>query len=60
MKKQYLHEEPIPHVIVDGEMIPMDDVEFIDISEDISGRDLIKFKYNNEVRESFVTMLLNE
>ena len=58
MKKEYLYGEPIPNVIVDGEKIPMDDVEFIDISEDISGRDLIKFKYNNEVRESFVTMLV--
>lgn len=57
MKKEDLYGEPTPHVIVDGEKIPMDDVEFIDISEDISGRDLVKFKYNNEVRESFVILI---
>lgn len=57
MKKEDLYGEPTPHVIVDGERIPMDDVEFIDVSEDISGRDLVKFKYNNEVRESFITLI---
>lgn len=57
MKKEDLYGEPVAHVTVDGERIPLDDVEFIDVSEDISGRDLVKFKYNNEVRESFIILI---
>jgi hypothetical protein len=46
--------EEISCVIVDGEKIPVDNVEFLDISEDIYGRDLITFMYNGERKQSLV------
>jgi predicted thioredoxin/glutaredoxin len=46
--------EQKPCVIVDGEYIPVDDVDFIDIEEDISGRDLMTFIYENQKRKSYV------
>jgi hypothetical protein len=41
-------------VIVDGEYIPVKDVEFINIEEDINGRDLMTFIYKNQERKSYV------
>lgn len=41
-------------VIVDGEYIPVDDVEFVNIEEDISGRDLMTFIYQDQERKSYV------
>lgn len=49
----YLPEE-ISCVIVNGEHIPVDNVEFLDISEDITGRDLMSFMYNGEKKQSYV------
>jgi len=49
----YLPEE-ISCVIVNGQDIPVDNVEFLDISEDITGRDLMTFMYNGEKRQSYV------
>ena len=42
------------YVIVDGEFISTEDVEFINIEEDISGRDLMTFIYKNQERKSYV------
>ena len=44
------------YVIVDGEYVPVDNVEFLNISEDISGRDLMTFNYKGEKRESFIVL----
>jgi hypothetical protein len=41
-------------VIVKGEMISVDKVEFIDIEEDISGRDLMTFEYKGKVYQSYI------
>ena len=41
-------------VIVDGEEVLLDHVEFINIEEDMSGKDLVTFIYNGEVKQSFV------
>jgi len=49
----YLPEE-ISCVIVNGQEIPVDNIEFLDISEDITGRDLMTFMYNGEKRQSYV------
>jgi hypothetical protein len=46
--------EEISCVIVNGEKIPVDNVEFLDISEDIHGRDLMTFIYLGEKRQSYV------
>jgi hypothetical protein len=42
------------YVLVNGEEILLDDVEFLNIEEDISGRDLVTFEYNGEIKKSFV------
>ena len=49
----YLPEE-ISCVIVNGQEIPVDNIEFLDISEDITGRDLMTFMHNGEKRQSYV------
>jgi hypothetical protein len=46
----------LSHVNVKGEWIPLDSVEFIDISEDMQGYDLVTFNYEGEQRQSRVTM----
>ncbi len=47
--------ELAPHVNVKGEWIPMDSVEFVDISEDMQGYDIVTFIYEGEERQSRVT-----
>ena len=44
------------YVIVNGDYVSVDAVEFLDISEDITGRDLMTFIYKGETRESFVVI----
>ena len=46
--------EEISCVIVNGEKISVDNVEFVDITEDINGRDLMTFIYLGEKRQSYV------
>jgi hypothetical protein len=48
--------EPIPHVNIDGEWIPMEDVQFENIEEDMMGRDRVTVKYNGKVYSSLVTL----
>jgi hypothetical protein len=48
--------ESVSHVNVRGEWIPLDSVEFLDISEDFQGYDLVTFIYEGEERQSRVTM----
>ena len=44
----------IPYVMLNGEEIRLDNVEFLNIEEDISGRDLVTFKHDGETHESYV------
>lgn len=44
--------EEISCVIVNGEHISVDNVEFLNIEEDIHGRDLMTFMYNGERKQS--------
>ena len=46
--------EEIYCVIVNGEKIPVDNVEFLNIEEAFDGRDLMTFMYNGEERQSYV------
>ena len=43
------------YVYVNGEKIDMDRVEFLNIEEDASGRDLVTFNYEGKEYQSFVT-----
>jgi len=46
----------LPCVIVDGEHIPVENVETLNLEEDSSGRDLLTFKWKNETKQSFVVI----
>lgn len=46
--------EEISCVIVNGEKIPVDNVEFLNVEEDVYGRDLMTFVYNGETRQSCI------
>jgi hypothetical protein len=46
----------ISMVTVKGERIPLDDCEFLNVEEDMSGRDLVTFKYQDVEYQSFVTL----
>lgn len=40
--------------MVNGEYVSVKDVTFIDIEEDIQGRDIMTFEYNGEIRKSYI------
>ena len=42
------------YVSVDGEYVPVDEVEFLDIEEDIMGKDLMTFKYAGKKMTSYI------
>jgi len=42
------------YVTVNGQEVNVDEVEFIDIEEDLNGRDLMTFAFEGEVRKSYV------
>jgi hypothetical protein len=42
------------YVLVKGEQININTVKVLDVEEDFSGRDLVTFEYNGEVRQSYV------
>lgn len=48
------YERPTFIVIDNGERINVSDVEFMDIAEDIYGRDIMTFKYKGKVYSSNV------
>lgn len=52
----YFEQFKIPHVLVDGEWIPADKTEFLNISEDLFGRDVYEFKYKGKCYSSHVIM----
>lgn len=41
-------------VVVDGKYIPVDKVEFVDIAEDVFGRDEMTFNYEGKQHKSNV------
>lgn len=43
-----------PYVVVNGERVLVKDVEFLNIEEDIFGRDVMTFEYKGEVYKSNV------
>ena len=49
--------ELVSHVNVKGEWIPLDSVEFVDISEDLQGYDIVTFVYEGEQRQSRVATM---
>ena len=44
----------IPYVTLDGEEVRLDNVEFLNIEEDINGRDLVTFNYEGERHQAYV------
>jgi hypothetical protein len=43
-------------VIVDGEYIPIDNVEFLNVEEYIDGRDLVTFRHCGKERKSHLVI----
>lgn len=50
MKDTY--EATCPHVCIKGEWIPSESVEFVDISEDFQGYDIMTFKHEGKEYKS--------
>jgi len=44
------------HINYKGEWIPLSKVEFVNIEEDFSGRDLVTFRKDGKEHQSFVTL----
>ena len=55
MKEDYFVETAPCVRIGEGEWIPTDKVEFVDISEDIQGYDLMTFIYEGKEMQSRIT-----
>jgi hypothetical protein len=49
-------ESKVPHVLVEGNWIEANKTEFLNISEDLFGRDVYEFKYNGKCYSSYVIM----
>ena len=49
-------DEAVPHVMVNGEWIPVDETEFVNISEDLFGKDVYEFEYQGKVYSSHVIL----
>ena len=49
-----VYHESKAYVVVDGKDVLVDATEFLDIAEDIFGRDQMTFKYKGEVHQSLV------
>ena len=46
----------LPCVIIDGDAVPVENLEALNIEEDMSGRDLLTFNWKGEQRQSFVVL----
>lgn len=42
------------YVIADGDRLDAKDVEFINIEEDMQGRDLLTFRYKDKIYQSYI------
>jgi hypothetical protein len=49
----------VSHINYNGEWIPLSKVEFVNIEEDFSGRDLVTFRKDGKDHQSFVTLRPN-
>ena len=47
--------KPTSYVYLDGERVDVEETQFVDIEEDISGRDLMTFDYKGRRLQSYVT-----
>ena len=47
-------EDPPQYVIVNGEKVKANDVEFVNIEEDFQGRDLLTFNYKGKQYQSYI------
>jgi hypothetical protein len=47
-------QDMVPHISYKGEFIPMRNVVFLNIEEDIQGKDLVTYEYNKEIKQSHV------
>jgi hypothetical protein len=54
MKDEEIYGSKTNYVLVDGEFIPVDETEFLNISEDLFGRDVYEFKYKGKCYSSNV------
>jgi hypothetical protein len=55
-ESEYWFPEQIPHIIIDGNFVPVKNVEILNIEEDVSGRDLLTFKWEGEEKKSFIIL----
>lgn len=46
----------MPCAVIDGEFVPVENLETVNIEEDISGRDLVTFLWKGQERQSFVVL----
>ena len=44
------------YVMVNGELVLQDETKFLNIEEDMLGRDIVTFEYNGETHQSFVVL----
>ena len=51
-------EESVAHVFVNGSPVPVDQVEFLDIEEDFTGRDIMTFVYEGKECRSHIVHYL--
>jgi hypothetical protein len=56
MEEETFEDAPVPHVMVNQEWIPVDETEFLNISEDLFGRDVYEFKYKGKYYSSNVIL----
>jgi hypothetical protein len=56
LKEENIYGTPTPHVLCEGKWIPTEEVDFLDISEDTFGRDIMKFKYDGREYESHIAI----
>lgn len=45
-----------PYVVINGDQFALEDVEFLDVEEDISGRDLYTVRKDGVTYKSFATL----
>jgi len=51
-----MNDEQTPHVLVEGEWVPVSKTEFVGISEDLFGQDVYEFKYLDKCYSSHVIL----
>ena len=50
-----MHERK-PYVSVEGELIPQEQTEFVNIEEDFNGRDVVTFNYHGVQYKSWIVV----